>query len=102
MTISEIVESQGLSFEYHTVTTKDGYILEVHRVYSPRFDSKIPKPVAFFQHGILSQSEAFVLNGPDAAAQKFAREGYDVWLGNSRGGIYSRKHERLNPDDPKD
>lgn len=54
MTIGEIVESYGLSFEYHNVTTEDGYILEVHRVYSARFDPNIPKPVAFFQHGILS------------------------------------------------
>lgn len=54
MTIGEIVESQGLSFEYHNVTTEDGYILGVHRVYSPRFDAEIPKPVVFFQHGILS------------------------------------------------
>ena len=54
MTIGEIVESDGLTFEYHNVTTEDGYILGVHRLYSPRFDPEIPKPVVFFQHGILS------------------------------------------------
>lgn len=47
MTIGEMVESDGFAFEYHNVTTNDGYILGVHRLYSPDLDPSIPKPVVF-------------------------------------------------------
>ena len=72
----------------------------MHRLFSP--ESIEPRPAVMLQHGILASSETFVLNGKESAAFKFASAGYDVWLGNSRGTLYSRSHEYLNPDDPED
>jgi hypothetical protein len=33
-----------------------------------------------------------------AVAYVIANAGYDVWLGNNRGNIYSRKSENSDPD----
>lgn len=55
------------------------------------------------QHGLTSSSDAWIANSEDKApAFVFAKIGYDVWLGNNRGNLWSRRHETLDPDSAKD
>lgn len=98
MTMQEVVTGlHGYLYDEMDVHTEDGYILTMVRVRHP--DTKNGAPVIFMQHGLLSSAETFVANSFEKApAFVFARKGYDVWLGNNRGNLWSRRHERLNPD----
>jgi lysosomal acid lipase/cholesteryl ester hydrolase len=40
-------------------------------------------------------------NKETSQAFSIVDEGYDLWLPNSRGNKYSRKHESLKSSDPK-
>lgn len=84
-----MIEARGFVFENHEVQTEDGYILSMHRLFSPTEDKNETRPVVFMQHGLSESSETFVMKGDQAIAYRFAGLGYDVWLGNNRGGIYS-------------
>jgi len=79
-TASDAILRAGYPLEEHSVTTSDGYLLQIHRL--PRRGST---NVVLFQHGVLDTSLGWVSNGSTGSLAFGAHDvGYDVWLGNSR------------------
>ncbi|XP_060527871.1 lipase member K-like [Cylas formicarius] len=97
-----IAKRYGYPFERHTVTTEDGYILDLHRIpggyKAPGRSKRIP---VLLQHGAGGVSAFWMLQGNNSVAFVLANQGYDVWLLNHRGTYYSSKHQRLTTNDPQ-
>ncbi|KAG0471867.1 hypothetical protein HPP92_016413 [Vanilla planifolia] len=97
------VEVYGYPCEDHMVTTEDGYILSMQRIPSGRSKaaSGTNKVPVFLQHGLLVDGVSWLLNSPEESlGYILAENGYDVWIANTRGTIYSRGHTSLSSNDP--
>ena len=98
--IEEIIESKGFKSEKHTVKTEDGYTLILFRIPGGKnIEDGSKLPPVLLQHGLFDSSDGWVCNGEfHSISFVLASHNFDVWISNSRGNKYCKKHDKYKED----
>uniref|UniRef100_A0A0A9XLK4 Lipase 1 n=1 Tax=Lygus hesperus TaxID=30085 RepID=A0A0A9XLK4_LYGHE len=102
--VKDLIEGLGLLYESYSVTTEDGYILNLNRMVTPKMVKRRDRGVPILLvNGLFMHSEAWMVQGlvDNNIAGTWAKRGYDVWLGDQRGTLRSMKHVNLTIQQPE-
>lgn len=93
---TQLLNKYKYPVEEHTIKTDDGYFLTLFRI-SSKEPTLAQRPVVFLMHGLLGSADDWLLTGAKSLAFQLVDAGYEVWMGNSRGSRYSRRHVSKHP-----
>ncbi|XP_034238648.1 lipase 3-like [Thrips palmi] len=90
-----IAQLHGFSTERHSVTTEDGFILDLFRLPANDTEETNSRPAVLLVPGILCNAATWFLNNDKSMPYLLANEGFDVWVAAGRGVRYARTHTSL-------